>query len=302
MKLALPVLVLAATVFAAGCGKAPPPPPPPVEVSAAAVVERDVPVVSEWIATLDGSVNADIRPKVEGYLLRRSYKEGQFVHAGDPCSRSIRGSSGRPMEQAQGRSARPRRRSPRPRRTWRGSSRWRRSRRSASRSWTMRCRPSGARKRRSRPRPCRGGPGGPEPGLDEVSRPSTAIAGIAQAQVGDLVNPQTVMTTVSTVDPIRVMYGSASRNTCASERINRANDATSVAGAGAGAGPGRWLGCFRSKGAPCSPDREIDVKTGTMTITGLFPNPGNMLRPGQYAKVRATTELRTGASSCRSGP
>ena len=67
----------------AGCTRQPPPASPP-EVSVTAVVQRDVPITSEWIGTLDGSVNADIRPKVEGYLLRQLYKEGQFVRSGEP--------------------------------------------------------------------------------------------------------------------------------------------------------------------------------------------------------------------------
>src|SRR5262245_30759583 len=69
-------------VAATGCRRREPPPPDVPEVEVTPVVQRDVPVVSEWIATLDGSVNADIRPKIEGYLLRHLYKEGQLVQAG----------------------------------------------------------------------------------------------------------------------------------------------------------------------------------------------------------------------------
>ena len=71
-------------VAALGCKHKEPPAPPPPEVSVTAVVQRDVPVVSEWIGTLEGSVNADIRPKVEGYVLRQTYKEGQLVRRNDP--------------------------------------------------------------------------------------------------------------------------------------------------------------------------------------------------------------------------
>ena len=53
-----------------GCGRKDPPPPPPPEVQVAPVIERDVPVTSEWIGSLDGFVNAEIRPEVEGYVLR----------------------------------------------------------------------------------------------------------------------------------------------------------------------------------------------------------------------------------------
>ena len=88
--------------FLPACRKAPPPAAPPPEVEVAPVVKRDVPNQNEWIGTLDGSVNADIRPRVEGYLLRQLYKEGQFVKAGAPLfqidTRAFRAS----LEQAQG--------------------------------------------------------------------------------------------------------------------------------------------------------------------------------------------------------
>src|SRR5262249_23113540 len=61
-----------------------PPPSPPPAVVVAPVVQQDVPVVKEWIGTTDGNVNAEIRPKVEGYLLRRVYAEGSFVRQGAP--------------------------------------------------------------------------------------------------------------------------------------------------------------------------------------------------------------------------
>src|SRR5713226_6261749 len=77
-------LALAALLLAPACSRKQAPPPRPVEVLVVPVVQMDVPMVSEWIGTLDGSVNADIRPKVEGYVLRQLYKEGQFVRRNDP--------------------------------------------------------------------------------------------------------------------------------------------------------------------------------------------------------------------------
>ena len=63
--------------------KAEAPPPPPPEVVVAPVVQKDVPVFQEWIGTLDGYVNAEIRPQIEGYLLKQVYREGFLVKAGD---------------------------------------------------------------------------------------------------------------------------------------------------------------------------------------------------------------------------
>src|SRR5690349_2733403 len=73
-----------------GCNQAkppsaatPPPPPPPPEVFVAPVVQQDVPVYSEWLGTTDGSINAQIRARVQGYLQTRHYREGVYVKAGD---------------------------------------------------------------------------------------------------------------------------------------------------------------------------------------------------------------------------
>src|SRR6185295_18399772 len=83
VTLRLPSLLLVSVAILA-CARRDPPPPPPPEVLVVPVVQRDVPLFGQWIGTLDGSVNADIRPKVEGYVMRKFYKEGQFVEARDP--------------------------------------------------------------------------------------------------------------------------------------------------------------------------------------------------------------------------
>jgi hypothetical protein len=70
--------LMVVSVAIVGCARRDSPPPLPPEVLVTPVVQRDVPVFGDWIGTLDGSVNADIRPKVEGYLMRQFYKEGQF--------------------------------------------------------------------------------------------------------------------------------------------------------------------------------------------------------------------------------
>jgi hypothetical protein len=112
------------------------------------------------------------------------------------------------------------------------------------------------------------------------------------------VNPQTVLTTVSQVDPIRVMYQ------LSEEEYLRLQQKT-IAAAGqtpVGPVPDESLELVLSDGTSYPhpgrmllAGREVDIKTGTITAIGLFPNPGNLLRPGQYAKVRAVTEVKHGA-------
>ena len=78
------VLLSGSLVIAGGCSgsKAAAPPPPP-EVEVATVVERDTPIYSEWVASLDGSVNADIQPRVSGYIIKQNYREGAPVRKGE---------------------------------------------------------------------------------------------------------------------------------------------------------------------------------------------------------------------------
>ena len=72
-----------AVLLCLSCAKKQAPPPPPLTVEVATVVQKDVPIVKEWIGSLEGYVNADIRPQVTGYVLRQVYKEGTFVSRGE---------------------------------------------------------------------------------------------------------------------------------------------------------------------------------------------------------------------------
>src|SRR3984957_18139398 len=77
------ILFAVLTLAMAGCGRTQAAAPPPLpEVRVAPVVQQDVPVYSEWVATLDGYVNAQVRPQVSGYIIKQNYKEGSLVHQG----------------------------------------------------------------------------------------------------------------------------------------------------------------------------------------------------------------------------
>ena len=279
----------------AGCGRKDPSPPPPPDVLVTPVLQSDVPILSEWIGTLDGSVNAEIRPKVEGYLLREFYKEGQFVRAKDPLfeidPRQFRAALG----QAQAALARTQ------------------AQLAKATKDVERFTPLVAQRAISQQeldnaliaeRDARAAVASAEAavqqadlnlGWTKVDSPIDGIVGIAKAQVGDLVSPQTVMAAVSTVDPIRVSYGITEREYMRfAQLINRPNYATTERG------PALALilddgSTYGHPGKAVLVDRDVDVKTGTMTIKGFFPNPGNILRPGQYAKVRAALNVKTGA-------
>jgi len=288
-------LALCALLVAAACAGRQAAPPPPLVVLVVPVVQKDVPVVGEWIGTLDGSVNADIRPKVEGYLLRQFYKEGQFVRRDDRLFEIDPRQFQAALEQARGTLAR-------------AEAQLEKATKDVERFTPLAAERAISQQELDNAlaaeRDGRGGLAAARAAVDQaalnlgwtsVTSPIEGIVGIAKTQVGDLVNTQTVMTTVSTVDPIRVTFGISEREYMdRAARINRANYATTERG------PALELiledgNTFPLPGKAVLVDREVNVKTGTLTIKGFFPNPHNILRPGQYARVRAELDVRPGA-------
>jgi membrane fusion protein (multidrug efflux system) len=290
MKREVVLGVMALSVAAAACKQsaaAKPAAPPPVVV-VVPVLQKDQPIYREWIGTTEGDVNAEIRPKIEGYLLRRDYQEGSFVRQGDLLfeidARQFRAQ----LEQAQ------------------ANLEQANANLAKTEHDVARYEPLAAQKAmsqqeldnaRSAERSARANAGSVQAAVDQarlnsawtrVTSPISGISGIAQAQVGDLVNPQTVLTTVSKVDPIRVLYQMSEQ-----EYLEFQNDpAMRLAELDLILADGST---FPHKGRLLLSGREVNVRTGTIATIGLFPNPGNVLRPGQYAKVRAATRVKRGA-------
>jgi RND family efflux transporter MFP subunit len=132
-------------------------------------------------------------------------------------------------------------------------------------------------------------------GFTKVVSLIDGIAAIAQAQIGDLVSQSTLLTTVSTVNPIKVYFPVSER-----EYLNYVKEHPDVAkGSGQEALTFQLLladgSVYPHKGTFSFADRQVDVKTGTLRLQAVFPNPGNVLRPGQYARVRAITRTAKGA-------
>ena len=134
-------------------------------------------------------------------------------------------------------------------------------------------------------------------GLTKIVAPIDGVAGIAQAQVGNLVSPASAsLTTVSTVDPIKVYFTLSEQEYMKFTKRNLLE-----------ARPGASVTqmeleltladgtIYPQKGSFYLADRQVDQKTGAIRIAGVFPNPGNVLRPGQYGRVRAVTATRNDA-------
>ena len=134
-------------------------------------------------------------------------------------------------------------------------------------------------------------------GFTHIISPIDGIAGIAQAQVGNLVSKDTpALTSISTVDPIKVYFTLSEQ-----EYLNFTKRNLIEARRGASVAQIE-LELILSDGSPYPQkgsfyfaDRQVDPKTGAIRMAGLFPNPGNVLRPGQYGRVRAVTSTKTDA-------
>ena len=129
-------------------------------------------------------------------------------------------------------------------------------------------------------------------GFTKVRSLIDGIAGVAQTQIGNLVGQDTVLTIVSQVDPLRVYFPISEREyldltgaTATSERVNLLKPTRSAAlelilSNGE---------TYRHKGRVAFADRQVDAQTGTIRVAASFPNPGNVLRPGQFGRIRAAT-------------
>jgi membrane fusion protein (multidrug efflux system) len=280
----------------AGCGekRATAPSAPVVEV--AEVVVQDVPVTREWVGTTDGLVNAKINAQVQGYLIRQNYQEGAVVKKGqvlfeiDP--RPFRAA----LEQAKGQLA------------------MAEGQLYTAKANLDKIRPLAAvnavskkdlddaigreASARAAVQAARAAVQKAEIDLSftRITSPIEGIAGIAQAQLGDLVGkpggPE--LTTVSTVDPIKVYIPISEQEYLRFTREGKAreNSEPQQAGLELILADGS---VFPHKGRVSFADRQVDERTGTIKVAAIFPNPGNLLRPGQFAKVRALLETQKDA-------
>jgi membrane fusion protein (multidrug efflux system) len=295
--LAYPLVALVSAAlsftFLSGCNKEKAQaaiPAPTVEV--ADVITRDVPVYSEWTASTDGLVNAVIRAQVQGYLVEQDYREGDFVKKGQILFKIDPRSFQATLEQARGQLTQQ-------------QARW-----EIARTNLERIKPLADQKAISlkdlddavgNEQATRAAVVAAQAVVDKaqvdlgftrITSPISGIAGIAKTQLGNLVGPGSIeeLTTVSTVDPVKVYIPMSEQEYL--KYMQSGGGQTQEMPLELILADGR---IHPHKGAFAFADRQVDVKTGTIKIAALFPNPGNVLRPGQFARVRARTMVRKGA-------
>jgi len=290
-----PLLFLSLTLLLDACssGKASPPAPAPPEVSVITAAPETVSISSEWIGTLDGYVNAQIRPQVSGYLVRRSYQEGGPVRQGQVLFEIDPRPFAAVLSQAEGRLAEAQAQLGK---TERDLERDRPL--AAERAIAQSQLDNDIQAHLAAQAAIQSATAAIETaelnlGFTKVTSLITGIAAIATAQIGDLVGPATLLTTVSQVDPIKAYFPLSEQEYLRiAGRINGPGTSSELWG-GEAASLTLVLAdgsVYPQRGRFLAADRDIDPKTGTIRISATFPNPARTLRPGQYGRVRAETK------------
>ena len=287
------LLVIILFMFmATGCSKGPQEAPPAPVVEVMTVIQKDVPVYHEWIGTLDGLVNATIRAQVQGYLTKQNYREGDLVKTGQVLFEIDPRTFQAALDQAKGQLEAQ-------------MARW-----TTAKANLARVKPLADLNAVSKKdlddsigteQSARAAVLSAQASVDKaqldlgftrIISPVDGIAGLAKAQIGNLVGPGGVdeLTTVSTVNPIKVYiqvseqeYLQAGRD--AGQRVDKLRAELILADGSV----------YPNKGSFAFADRQVDIKTGTIKVAAIFPNPGNFLRPGQYGKIRVATSIRKDA-------
>ena len=306
------ISVVGLSLSIAGCSAPRPhPQPPPPLVKVVHVEQHDVPIYGEWIGTLDGMVNAEIKAQVSGYLLSQHYTEGSLVRKGQLLFALDPRPFQAVLDQAKGQLAQANAQELQAEanqgKTQLDVNRY--TPLAKARAITEQDLDNAVQANLAAKALVEAATAAIVTanaavetaqlnlGFTNIRSPIDGIAGLALTQVGSLVNAgSTSLTTVSTVDPIKAYFTATEQeylryvrmNPIESEREAHTRELALELVLADGT-------TYSQKGRFYVADREVNPQTGAIRLAGLFPNPGNILRPGQYGRVRAVTEIRSNA-------
>ncbi len=326
IKIWVALILIPAALVATGCTKssASANTERPPEVQVVPVEQRDVPVYREWIGTLDGMVNAAIRAQVSGYLVAQSYSEGSFVRKGQLLFQIDPRPFQAALDQAQGQLAMARGQLAQAKaqlaqaqaQLAQSAANQKRAQMDVDKytplakqqAITQQELDNAVQNNIAYGAQIEASQAGVETAKAQIeannaaveaaqaaveaaqvnlsfthlASPIDGVVGQAQVQVGNLVGPSSgVITTVSTLDPIKANFTVGEQEylnlTRSGKELSKLQLELILADGSA----------YPQKGKFSFADRQVNQNTGAIQLTGLFPNPGNRLRPGQYGKVRA---------------
>ena len=272
------------------------PPPPSVQVEVADVIQKDVPIQMEWVGSTDGSNNALIRAQVSGYLMKRPYTEGSFVKRGDLLFELDSSKFQTALDQALGDLAK-------------AQAQFTKTKQDVERDTPLAKEGAISQKEMDDSVQAHAATKGSlaaakaaveqaklNLGWTRITAPIDGVVGISKAQIGDLIDVNTELTSMSTLDPIRVYFPVSEQEYLeAADKVQQGYKERQEGKEYSGAPLELVLGgekLYPYKGQFHLVDRQVDAKTGTIRVAAVFPNPNNLLRPGQFARVRAVTKTR----------
>jgi RND family efflux transporter MFP subunit len=304
-------LALSGLMLFTGCEKQNAPPQQQQQgampVSVVSVEASDVPLTNEWVGTMDGYVNAQIQPQVSGYLVEQRYREGSIVQKNqvlfqiDPRPfQAVLDQSQAQVEQAQAQLGE-------------AEAQLALAKINVNRDTPLAAQRAIAQSQldnekqqqlqqeasvKAAQASIAAAKAAVETaqlnlGFTQVRSLITGVAGQATIQVGNLVSPQSVLTAVSQMDPIKVYFsisdaeylGLTKRLKGGTDLLKSASDVPLTLHLSDGS-------AYPRKGKVVYVDRQMNAQTGAIRIAAAFANPGNVLRPGQFGRVSANTEIR----------
>jgi RND family efflux transporter MFP subunit len=278
--------------------KAAPTPPPP-EVIVTPVVQMDVPLYNEWVATLDGFDNAQIQPQVTGYIVAQTYREGSPVKKGQVLFEIDPRPFQAVLDQAKAQLAQSQAQLGKTKLDVDRDTPLAKERAIAQSQLDNDIQANLAAMAAVKSAEAQVESAQLNLDFTHVTSLLDGIAGIATVQIGNLVNPTAVLTSVSRVEPIKAYFPISEQTYMKfAKRINtssRRDDVEEIKDA-----PKLQLiladgTVYAHPGKILYTDRQVDITTGTIRIASSFPNPENILRPGQFGRIRAATEQVNGA-------
>jgi membrane fusion protein (multidrug efflux system) len=290
--------VVATLLSSVGCGSknvsAAAAPPPNVQI--ADVIQRDVPIYHEYLATLDGFVNAQIQPQVSGYLIKQNYLEGALVSKNQVLFKIDPRPFQAIVDQAQAQLAQAQAQLGKTELDVQRDTPLAKEKAIAQSQLDNDIQANLAAK--ATVQADRASLEQAQLNLEFTNVRSLidGVAGIASGQVGNLVGPQIVLTTVSQLEPIKAYFTVSEQQYLAFVKLNpteadrEAREKQFELGLILSDGS-----TYPQKGKFFAADRQVDIQTGSIRLAGLFPNPGNVLRPGQFGRVRFISYTRKGA-------
>lgn len=290
------LVLFPAILGVSGCKKKATTPAPPPEVQVISVSMTNMPVFEEWIGTTEGYVNAQIRAQVSGYLQTQNYAEGSVVKKGDLLFQIDPRPFQAALDQAKARLAQ-------------DEAQLERTRLDVERFTPLAKDKAISQQELDNARQenlaaqalVKADRAAIETaelnlGFTRITSPIDGVAGLAQVQIGDLVGPGSgTLTTVSTIDPIKVYFQVNEHSYLTFWQQFVVTDGNSISAKLPLVLILSDGSTYPEKGKFFFVNREVSVNAGTVQIAGLFPNPKLLLRPGQYARVRAQTNTRTNA-------